>query len=223
MPLETYALYMFFESMDRSWQVLLASHKNELKGIEDIVLKTQELTPAMGLVMRAFKLPVGQVRVLILGQDPYPSKGVACGLAFAVSPGVGLPQSLKNLMRELGQDIPEVSRTGDVVAWAKQGVLLLNTALTTQIGASGMHERLWRTFTKAVITELDNSLKGKLVCLSLGQYAKKQADSIKQGVIIQAAHPSPLSASRGFFGSKIYSRVNQALSSKGLSPIDWSC
>ena len=222
-PLETYALYMFFESMDRSWQTLLSSRKQELRDIEDLVLTSKDLTPSLDLVMRAFQLPVKLVRVLVLGQDPYPAEGVACGLAFAVSPGLGLPQSLKNLMKELSQDLPEVANSGDIAAWSKQGVLLLNSALTTEVGVSGKHEVLWREFTKAVITELDSALEGKLVCLSLGEHAKKLSASIKYGVVIQATHPSPLSASRGFFGSKIYSRVNQALSSKGLSPIDWSC
>jgi uracil-DNA glycosylase len=173
--------------------------------------------------MRAFELPVSQVRVLVLGQDPYPTKGVACGLAFAVSPGVSLPQSLKNLMKELGTDLPAVSNSGDITAWSKRGVLLLNSALTTQVGASGKHELLWREFTKAAITELDKALQGNLVCLSLGQHAKKLSTFLSFAAVIQAPHPSPLSASRGFFGSKIYSRVNQALSSKGLTPIDWSC
>jgi uracil-DNA glycosylase len=173
--------------------------------------------------MRAFELPVSQVRVLVLGQDPYPTKGVACGLAFAVSPGVSLPQSLKNLMKELGTDLPAVSNSGDITAWSKRGVLLLNSALTTQVGASGKHELLWREFTKAAITELDKALQGNLVCLSLGQHAKKLSTFLSFAAVIQAPHPSSLSASRGFFGSKIYSRVNQALSSKGLTPIDWSC
>jgi uracil-DNA glycosylase len=214
---------MFFESMDQSWRSLLASREQELREIENQVLRVKELAPAANLVMRAFQLPVTQVRVLVLGQDPYPTKGVACGLAFAVSTGVSLPQSLKNLMKELGEDLPGVSNEGDITAWSKQGVLLLNSALTTPVGASGKHELLWREFTKAVITELDSALEGKLVCLSLGEHAKKLSAAIKHGVVIQATHPSPLSASRGFFGSKIYSRVNQALSSKGLSPIDWSC
>ena len=209
--------------MDQSWQRLLASHEQELQEIEIQVLKFKDLAPAANLVMRAFELPVSQVRVLVLGQDPYPTKGVACGLAFAVSPGVSLPQSLKNLMKELGTDLPGVSNEGDITAWSTQGVLLLNSALTTQVGASGKHELLWREFTKAAITELDKALKGNLVCLSLGQHAKKLSTLLSFAAVIQAPHPSPLSASRGFFGSKIYTRVNQALSSKGLTPIDWSC
>lgn len=223
MPLETYALYMFFESMDQSWQSLLASREQELREIENQVLNLKELAPAANLVMRAFQLPVTQVRVLFLGQDPYPTKDVACGLAFAVSPAASKPQSLKNLMKELGEDLPGVSNEGDIAAWSRQGVLLLNSALTTQVGVSGKHELLWREFTKGAISKLDKALEGNFVCLSLGQHAKKLSASIKHGVVIQAPHPSPLSASRGFFGSKIYSRVNQALSSKGLTPIDWSC
>jgi len=209
--------------MDQSWRSLLASHEQELREIENQVLKFKDLAPAANLVMRAFELPVSQVRVLVLGQDPYPTKNAACGLAFAVSPGVSLPQSLKNLMKELGTDLPGVSNEGDITAWSTQGVLLLNSALTTQVGASGKHELLWREFTKAAITELDKALKGNLVCLSLGQHAKKLSTLLSFAAVIQAPHPSPLSASRGFFGSKIYTRVNQALGSKGLTPIDWSC
>ena len=214
---------MFFESMDQSWRSLLASREQELRKIENQVLKAKQLAPAANLVMRAFQLPVREVRVLVLGQDPYPTKDVACGLAFAVSPAATKPQSLKNLMKELGEDLPGVSNEGDITAWSKQGALLLNTALTTEVGVSGKHEVLWREFTKAVITQLDSAQEGNLVCLSLGEHAKKLSASIKHGVVIQATHPSPLSASRGFFGSKIYSRVNQALSSKGLTQIDWSC
>jgi uracil-DNA glycosylase len=214
---------MFFESMDQSWRSLLASHEQELREIENQVLKFKDLAPAANLVMRAFELPVSQVRVLVLGQDPYPTKNAACGLAFAVSPGVSLPQSLKNLMKELGEDLPGISNSGDITAWSKQGVLLLNSALTTQVGASGKHELLWREFTKAAIIELDKALQGNFVCLSLGQHAKKLSTFLSFAAVIQAPHPSPLSASRGFFGSKIYSRVNQALSSKGLTPIDWTC
>jgi uracil-DNA glycosylase len=99
-------------------------------------------------------------------------------------------------------------------------VMLLNSALTTKVGAAGAHTKIWSGFTKAVIEQLDSS---SLICLSLGEHAKKLSAALQKGEVIQATHPSPLSASRGFFGSRIYSRVNSALRAKGLAPIDWSC
>jgi uracil-DNA glycosylase len=114
---------MFFEAMDRSWQVLLERHRHLLEDIEIQLIDTEGLTPGLDQVMRAFELPVQKVRVLIIGQDPYPAQGVACGLAFAHSPATKAPQSLKNLMKELKSDIPVVSNSGDLVRWVDQGVL----------------------------------------------------------------------------------------------------
>jgi uracil-DNA glycosylase len=173
--------------------------------------------------MRAFEIPVEEVRVLLLGQDPYPTDGMACGLAFANTPGTKTPQSLRNLMKELESDLPGVSATADLAKWGNQGVMLLNSALTTEVGSSGTHQNLWREFIEEVITALDQARNGKLICLSLGLEAKKLAGLINFGEVVYAPHPSPLSAHRGFFGSRIYSRVNQALSDQGQEPIDWSC
>ena len=214
---------MFFESMDQSWQRLLAPSKELLDGIERKLASTQNLTPPRDQVMRAFELPVGDIRVLLLGQDPYPTDGMACGLAFANAPGTKTPQSLKNLMKELQSDLPGVSSSADVAQWSKQGVMLLNSALTTEVGTSGSHQSLWRKFIEDAVSALDQARAGKLVCLSLGLEAKKLAAFVELGEIVYAPHPSPLSAHRGFFGSKIYSRVNQALSDQGQQPIDWSC
>ena len=214
---------MFFESMDQSWQRLLAPSKELLDGIERKLESTQNLTPTRNQVMRAFELPVGDIRVLLLGQDPYPTDEMACGLAFANAPGTKTPQSLKNLMKELQSDLPGVSSSADVAKWSKQGVMLLNSALTTEVGTSGSHQSLWRKFIEDAVSALDQARAGKLVCLSLGLEAKKLAAFVELGEIVYAAHPSPLSAHRGFFGSKIYSRVNQALSDQGQQPIDWSC
>jgi uracil-DNA glycosylase len=148
---------------------------------------------------------------------------MACGLAFANAPGTKTPQSLKNLMKELQSDLPGVSSSADVAKWSKQGVMLLNSALTTEVGTSGSHQSLWRKFIEDAVSALDKARAGKLVCLSLGLEAKKLAAFVELGEIVYAPHPSPLSAHRGFFGSKIYSRVNQALSDQGQQPIDWSC
>ena len=214
---------MFFESMDQSWQRLLAPSKELLDAIEKKLASTQNLTPPRNQVMRAFELPVGDIRVLLLGQDPYPTDEMACGLAFANAPGTKTPQSLKNLMKELQSDLPGGSSSADVAKWSKQGVMLLNSALTTEVGTSGSHQSLWRKFIEDAVSALDQARAGKLVCLSLGLEAKKLAAFVELGEIVYAPHPSPLSAHRGFFGSKIYSRVNQALSDQGQQPIDWSC
>jgi uracil-DNA glycosylase len=214
---------MFFQSMDASWQRLLAPSKDLLDRIELKVARLENLTPGPSQVMRAFELPVEKVRVLLLGQDPYPADQMACGLAFAHTPGTKTPQSLKNLMKELKNDLPDVSAEGDLANWTNQGVFLLNSALTTIIGASGAHQQIWREFVVEVISSLDKARSGKLVCLSLGLEAKKLAGLIELGEVVYAAHPSPLSAHRGFFGSKIYSRVNHQLIEKGQEPIDWSC
>ncbi len=214
---------MFFESMDHSWQRLLEPSRDLLGGIENQVSKISNLTPDRNQVMRAFELPVEKVRVLLLGQDPYPTDGMACGLAFANTPGTKTPQSLRNLMKELESDLPGVSATADLAKWSSQGVILLNSALTTEVGSSGSHQSLWREFIEEAITALDQARSGKLVCLSLGLQAKKLAGLIALGQVVYAPHPSPLSAHRGFFGSRIYSRVNQALSDQGQEPIDWSC
>jgi uracil-DNA glycosylase len=214
---------MFFEAMHRSWQVLLGSRRQLLENIERQLIDTAGITPGLDQVMRAFELPVQNVRVLMLGQDPYPAQGMACGLAFAHAPGTPVPQSLRNLMKELKTDLPEVSNSGDIVKWVDQGVLLLNSALTTQVGLSGEHQDNWRNFIEVVVAELDRFLAGKLICLSLGAKANKLSQFIEQGSVVSAPHPSPLSAHRGFFGSKIYSRVNKFLCDQGQDPIDWSC
>jgi uracil-DNA glycosylase len=214
---------MLFGSMHPSWQELLAHSQALLDEIESKLLFDSSTTPPKQVVMRAFEKPVQSIKVLLIGQDPYPTEGVACGLAFAVSKGSKMPQSLKNLMKELASDIPEASHRGELSCWSDQGVMLLNSALTTSIGSPGAHAKTWSSFTSSVIKSLDAELAGKLVCLSLGDHAKKLSKEITLGQVIQATHPSPLSASRGFFGSKIYSRVNQALSERSLAPIDWSC
>lgn len=214
---------MFFGLMHPSWQRLLSESRHELEAIENQLRGLSQITPAPSLVMRAFEQPLDEVKLLILGQDPYPSAGVACGLAFAVSDGTKLPQSLKNLMKELDSDLPGTSNSGNIAKWSEQGVLLLNTALTTEIGKPGAHSKLWHPFVSNALAALDASKAGELVALSLGEHAKKVTSKFRFTEVIESTHPSPLSASRGFFGSKIYSRTNKSLESKGLRPIDWSC
>jgi len=161
---------MFFSSMHPSWQSRLLPSKDLLAEIEGQVLLEPQVTPPPALVMRAFQEPFDSVKVLLIGQDPYPTKGVACGLAFAVSDKRKAPQSLKNLMKELATDLPQQSNSGQLDRWSAQGVMLLNSVLTTKVGTSGAHAKIWIGFTKAVIEQLDSS---SLVCLSLGEHAKK--------------------------------------------------
>ncbi|MFM7013983.1 MAG: uracil-DNA glycosylase [Actinomycetota bacterium] len=213
---------MLFESMDPSWQQLLATERELLFKIER-ELEGVAITPKKEFVMRAFSQPIDSIRVVLLGQDPYPTKGVAIGLAFAVSEGTKSPQSLKNMMRELKKDIPDLESEGEITRWEKSGVMLLNSALTTLEGHSGSHAKLWREFTQRALASLASAKSGKLVVMALGDQAKKLALRMPQVVIVDAAHPSPLSAYRGFFGSKVFSRVNKALISLGEKPIDWSC
>lgn len=213
---------MFFEAMHPSWQELLHDQNEVLHLIERDLAKTIEITPEKRLVMRAFELPVDHVRVLFFGQDPYPTRGVATGLAFEVQ-SEKKPQSLKNLMLELVADVKPSSSEGNLARWQAQGVMLLNAALTTEIGKPGSHDKLWRTFIETAIERLDGARKGKLVIVAMGNFAKRLAGSTNQAVVIESVHPSPLSASRGFFGSKIFSRTNEALVSLELEPIDWSC
>lgn len=222
-PVKPYPLYMLFGSMHSSWRSLLAPHQGLVDQIETQVVGAPGTTPEPHLIMRAFENPLESVKVLLIGQDPYPTAGVACGLAFAVSKGSRQPQSLKNLMKELHFDLPQATNSGDIERWNDQGVMLLNSALTTAIGRPGAHAKIWKSFTEVVIRYLDTESAGRLVCLSLGEHAKKLSAGVVLGQTIQATHPSPLSASRGFFGSRIYSKVNEALQAKGLAPIDWSC
>ena len=165
-----------------------------------------------------------RVRVVILGQDPYPTPGHAHGLAFSVQPGVApLPKSLKNIYSELADDLGVSNLSGHLGPWCEQGVLLLNSVLTVAAGQPGSHaKRGWERFTDAVICHLDRSRDG-LVFLLWGAYAQKKGKAIDRDrhLVIESAHPSPLSAYRGFFGSRPFSRINEYLASRGQPPIDW--
>ena len=206
-----------------SWEQIINKSLNALSCEYKTFLKENKDYFPQNYLAAFSTLPLNKTSAILFGQDPYPTEGVACGLAFAVSPGSKKPQSLKNLMKELASDIPEATNHGDLERWNNQGVMLLNSALTTKIGNPGAHSKIWSGFTSSVIRTLDSELSGSLICLSLGEHAKKLAQQIQLGEVIQATHPSPLSASRGFYGSKIYSRVNQALEVRSIAPIDWSC
>lgn len=160
-------------------------------------------------------------RVVILGQDPYPTIGHANGLAFSVSPGTALPRSLRNIFRELTDDLGKAPADGDLTHWARQGVLLLNTALSVPEGDAGAHARLgWSALTEQVLIRLDDRPRAFLLW---GKHAQKQGARLSDHHLkIETAHPSPLSASRGFFGSRPFSRVNDWLSDRGKTPIRWA-
>ena len=216
---------MFFEQMHESWRVALADQRALLERIEvDLRPIFSQLGPTPELVCRAFEMPIDDVRVLLLGQDPYPTPGDAVGLAFAIAPGRPLPRSLRNIMVELGNDIPTASHAGDLSRWAEQGVLLLNRHLTTGIGNAGSHIGLgWQDFTDAAVRALAQHHGRDLVAVLWGNQARTAQPLLGAAQVVASAHPSPLSAHRGFFGSRPFSQVNQALEKAGREHIDWSC
>lgn len=164
-----------------------------------------------------------QVRVVILGQDPYPTRGHAHGLAFSVEPNVRpLPRSLTNIFKELQADIGSAPTSGDLRFWARQGVLLLNSCLTVPEGAAGAHAKIgWHGLTEEVLAEVSTR---PTVFLLWGAHAQGLASAIQPGdhLLIKTAHPSPLSARRGFFGSSPFSQVNGWLAARGQAPINWA-
>jgi uracil-DNA glycosylase len=179
--------------------------------------------PAGGHILRAFERPLADVRVLIVGQDPYPTPGHPIGLCFAVDAHVRpIPRSLENIYRELRSDLGiETPQHGDLTAWADQGVLLLNRVLTVRPGASGSHRGIgWEEVTSAAIDVLV-ARGGPLVGILWGRDAQSLTERLGVERVISSPHPSPLSASRGFFGSRPFSRANALLEQQGAEPIDW--
>ena len=174
-------------------------------------------------VLRAFSRPRAQVRVLIVGQDPYPTPGHAVGLAFSVAPEVRpLPRSLANIYRELQSDLGlPPATTGDLTPWFEQGVLLLNRVLTVRPGAPGSHRgKGWEQVTECAIDAL-TARGGPLVAILWGRDAQSLTPRLDGIPVIASAHPSPMSAAAGFFGSRPFSRADAALATQGASPIDW--
>jgi uracil-DNA glycosylase len=170
--------------------------------------------------------PLSQVKVVVLGQDPYHGVGQAHGLCFSVRHGTPLPPSLKNIYREIQSDIGiEPSKQGELTHWAKQGVFLLNSVLTVEAGLAASHKKQgWEDFTDEVIAVLNQQCE-HLVFLLWGSYAQKKGQMIdtSRHLVLQAAHPSPLSANRGgWFGCRHFSKTNHYLEANGKTPIDWS-
>lgn len=177
-------------------------------------------------IFRAFDLtPFDKVRVVILGQDPYHGPGQANGLCFAVGAGVPLPPSLQNIFKELESDLGQaVQKSGDLERWAAQGVLLLNATLTVRAQSAGSHQgKGWEQFTDAAIKALSEK-REHLVFILWGNYAKAKGAHIDRvrHLVIESPHPSPFSASSGFFGSKPFSKTNAYLRKIGQEPIDWA-
>ncbi|HGJ5877157.1 MAG TPA: uracil-DNA glycosylase [Arsenophonus sp.] len=178
-------------------------------------------------VFNAFRYTeLSEVKVVILGQDPYHGPNQAHGLSFSVRPGVPAPPSLVNMYKELEKDIPDFKypNHGYLVSWAQKGVLLLNTVLTVEQGKAHSHAHLgWETFTDKVIAAINQHRTG-IVFLLWGSHAQKKGQFIdnKKHFILKAPHPSPLSAHRGFFGCRHFSKTNEILIKQGLTPIDWT-
>ncbi len=185
----------------------------------------QRVFPKGSEYFRALDLtPLDQVRVVILGQDPYHGEGQAHGLSFSVRPGVRIPPSLINIYKELNTDLGiSPAPHGFLEHWAKQGVLLLNAVLTVEMGQAAAHQgKGWELFTDAVIRAV-NDQPHPVAFILWGAYAQKKAAFVdtSRHLVIKSAHPSPLSAHNGFFGSRPFSKANQFLEAKGYAPIDW--
>ncbi len=187
--------------------------------------RSNTIYPPGSLIFNAFNLcPFDKVKAVIIGQDPYHGPGQAHGLCFSVREGIDFPPSLVNIYKEIESDLGyKTSGTGNLERWASQGVLLLNATLTVRAHMAASHQRKgWEEFTDSVINIL-NSEKKNLVFFLWGAYAQKKGESIDRSkhLVLESVHPSPLSASRGFFGNKHFSRCNDYLVQNGIEPIDW--
>jgi len=181
--------------------------------------------PPAPLIFNAFdKCNLENLKVVIIGQDPYHTPGAAHGLCFSVPDGEKIPPSLRNIYKEINADLgKDIPTTGNIEHWAEQGVFLLNATLTVRAHEAGSHQKKgWETFTDAVIAKISES-KDNVVFLLWGAYAQKKEALIdtSKHFILKSVHPSPLSASRGFFGNHHFSRTNEFLKSKGLEEINW--
>jgi uracil-DNA glycosylase len=187
--------------------------------------KKKTIYPPGGLIFNAFELcPLESVRAVIIGQDPYHGPGQAHGLCFSVRESVKFPPSLVNIFKEIESDLGyKPAMTGNLERWAEQGVLLLNATLTVRAHMAGSHQKKgWEEFTDAVINILNRD-KSNLVFFLWGAYAQKKGESIdrKKHLVLESVHPSPLSASRGFFGNRHFSRCNNYLIENRIEAIDW--
>lgn len=187
--------------------------------------RTKTIYPPAKLIFNAFdQCPFDEVEVVIVGQDPYHEPGQAHGLCFSVNDGVEIPPSLQNIYKEIHDDLGKpIPRSGNLERWARQGVLLLNATLTVQAHRAGSHQgKGWEEFTDAAIRHLANE-RENLVFILWGAYAQRKGENIdtNRHLVLKSPHPSPLSAHRGFFGNKHFSKANEYLVAHGKKPIDW--
>ena len=215
---------------NNDWQEILEGEfeKDYYKSLRKLLIeeyRNYEVFPKATDIFNAFHYTSYEnLKVLILGQDPYHNVGQAHGLAFSVKEGVKIPPSLANIYKELNSDLGlEIPNTGYLKSWADQGIMLLNTTLTVRAHQPMSHSKIgWKIFTNAVIEKI-NEKKDPVVYILWGNHAKERKEFInnKNHLIIEGPHPSPLSAHRGFFGSKPFSRANEFLESKGVTPPTW--
>lgn len=217
--------------LEASWKALLADQFNQdyMLALRNFLLSEKQqgrqIYPDGADIFNALNsTPFDKVNVVILGQDPYHGPGQAHGLCFSVRPGVALPPSLQNIYKEIHADLGlPVSRSGNLDAWARQGVLLLNSVLTVAAGQAASHQgKGWEVFTDRVISLL-NERGQDLVFLLWGSYAQRKGAMIDRNrhLVLQSPHPSPLSAHRGFFGNQHFSKTNAWLREHNKTPIDW--
>jgi len=216
------------ELVEPGWATALAPVADQVAAMGDFlraeIAAGRPYLPAGPNVLRAFTQPFADVRVLIVGQDPYPTPGHPIGLSFAVERHVRpIPRSLQNIYRELRSDLGiETPEHGDLSAWSRQGILLLNRVLTVRPGASGSHRgKGWEAVTAQAITAL--VARGTpLVAILWGRDAQTLQPMLGDVPCVACAHPSPMSADRGFFGSRVFSRANELLVVQGADPVDWT-
>ena len=199
--------------------MVLRQHKEQIEHIENNLLGI-DVAPEFGDIFRCLAQPIRSTRVVIFGQDPYPTKGHAHGLAFSVTGSITpLPASLRNIFAELATDCEVTRVSGDLSDWFNQGVMLINRVLTTEVGFSLAHADFgWQEITDVVAQELATL---EVVAILWGKNAGELSKYFRPGWFIQSAHPSPLSAYRGFFGSRPFSRCNEILLAHQLDPIRW--
>lgn len=217
-------------NIEDSWYELLKEEfdKDYFIRLKTFLQKEKELYtiyPPGNKIFAAFNhTPVNKVKVIIIGQDPYHGEGQANGLCFSVSDGIKQPPSLVNIFKELNNDLQiPMPKKGNLEKWADQGVLLLNATLTVRANQAGSHQKQgWEEFTDTVIKKISKEKDG-LIFILWGNFAIEKASLINNSkhFILKAAHPSPFSAHKGFFGCRHFSKTNEILQNKGLTPIDW--
>lgn len=207
---------MLFELLPKQWQVALPSSKHLLDNID----LRHPYIPEQNRIFAAFEKPISEIKICIVGQDPYPNPDHAMGLSFSVPSSVTkLPPTLRNIFKELESDIGVSPKSGDLSGWQSRGVMLLNTSLTTLPNVSQAHANIgWTPFTNQVVEHL---AKSSVVFILWGKSAAELQRFIPSENFIISAHPSPLSAYRGFFGSRPFTKGNERLKELGIKPVDW--